>query len=320
MADLILCYIQQTFVDNDDGTVDIYDGNKHVFGLSAGSGSQDEGPPSKVQIQIVKTGGVITDFKMWACGGGLADNVQSEYVGQTISSGTLSMTSKGTSTFSDSQSGTSGTDQHHVTVNGPVNSSGIFTGAKTITMNHSSDVGSNDNAASLTLTQSASEFNFSGCGTGTFSDSSSGFSGSYTHNFSSESQLIDKNTSTAKGSYNIGLLAVGDGAIKVNFSDSGSAPGGSSFTHSETFSTGWNGDSAAEDASSSFISDVQNDTLGSTCSVSVATFAGDEIFDCSTAIEKTVTINQANLDSTCSNLELGHQWIDCWNETGQDSK
>ncbi|MCB1214242.1 MAG: hypothetical protein KDK66_02075 [Deltaproteobacteria bacterium] len=308
-GDLILCYIQTAFVTNSNLDVDIYDGQPHVFALDFGESQNEEdgGGPSKIRITITKdSSGQITDFSMYACGDQGDADAQSEYLNQTIGSdGSFTMVSKGVRGEQDA---------HLVEVEGTLNSSGRFT-SKTIDVSYTYQDTSGDFSGSgqSTLVQGSDQLTYSGFEGGSFSfETGEGtVEGTYSNRVYAVSELLDGN---ADGDpLNIGLYAIGDGAALVSWS--GSDTFGS---WSETATEGWNGDTTAPDSEAEEISSVEGQTLPTVTDVSIA-FTGDEIYDCTAdEPEATVIIDQTDLDETCSNLSLGHDYVDCYdiNEEG----
>lgn len=314
-GDLILCYVQNVITANLATILaageDPYDGNFHVVNLDFGGQQDEEGGPSKIRMKIVKdSSGNITQFVMYACD----ESDQQMYLNQTISGTDFSMTSKGT--FSDTNfSGSYQTD-----VAGTLNSAGLFTGTKTITNSHSAtNIPTSDlNWGAATMSQTSSAFTTSAYSKGAFTDTQQGVTGTYTDRVYSQGQIIDPNTSAA--TYDLGLLALGDGAVNGAFSGSFTM-GQNNFTWGETVNESWSGDTQLAVASNDFTSAAAAGTVP-TASESAPTisFSGVEVYDCSDTATVTVTVDQPSLDSSCSNLDLGHDWIDCWSETGQGTE
>ncbi len=317
-GDRILCYIQTTIaaakaagklVDANGKVLNVYDGQFHIANLNfVGSklcgesgqetcqkGDENSGPDNiKFKIASDSTTGAINNFEMHACSGG----TQNEYLSQAISGSDFSMKSK------EMGSHQGNNNKGSVTVSGKLNSKGHFTGTKTINMEMTGTDDSGTYWGVLNVDQSSDSIKMTGQMEG--SNAWQKQSCTYGNKVVSEAQLIDKNTDLDK--YNLGLLALGDGAVK------GTSSGGcGNNTWSETFQEGWNGDTTAPDSSSSYIAQVKDDTLPSSSQPSVS-FSGSEDYDCKGDVE--ITINFAELGvnfDACSNLELNHQYIDCHN-------
>ena len=129
--------MDEGLTDSGGNAIDIYDGNEHVFdlnleGLDSGEG-EDDGGPDHIKFAISKTGDVITSFEMFACIGG----AQQEYLNQTISGTTFSMTSIGTHNQGEDETSFS------TTVTGTLED-GNFVGTKNIDMNFLGSFEGND--------------------------------------------------------------------------------------------------------------------------------------------------------------------------------
>lgn len=281
-GDTILCYVKQM---NDQfaalSDVDVYDGSPHVFNISFSD--EDSGSDFPVKLQITKDStGKITDFKMWACEGGS----QTEYLHQNIDGSNFTMTSK----YVDD----GGTWSGSTSVTGTLNSSNQFT-SKTISNSNSYTQNSSSGYGSRTVVQGAENATISAWDKGTWSWQ--GGSGGFQRSFCSDAELL--NTSL------ISTIAVGSGAATGTVS--GSYDGG---TYEDTFSQGWNGDTTLPE-SNSFLTDLTCTAPDVGSAPSIA-FSGDEVFDCSTSNATTLTVNGSAVEAACSDLNLGWEWVNCW--------
>ncbi|MBI4237814.1 MAG: hypothetical protein HY696_05275 [Deltaproteobacteria bacterium] len=215
-GDRVLCYIQQTFEANQELGIDLYNGQPHIFDLDMVNEPEGRGGgPSKVQIQITRgADGSITDFAMHAC----RETTQNEYIHQTVTDGAFAMATK--HNYSDE----SGEGSESVTVNGTLES-GHFVGSKTIAGTFRWESSAFSGHGSGTVTQTPSTIDYSGYESGDYVQESE--SGSFSHRIFSAAQLIDGNDVAASG-YNLGLLALGDGAAHAIISGNLPAQGGAS--------------------------------------------------------------------------------------------
>ena len=282
-GDTILCYVKQ--MDDEFGAVsglDIYDGNPHTFNIVF---SDEDGGDFPVKLQIAKdSSGKITDFKMWACENG----TQTEYLHQSISGTSFSMTSKyvdgsGNDTWSGS-----------TTVTGTLNSSNQFTAKTIANLNNFSNTNS-VGYGERTVVQGAENATISGWDKGTWSWN--GGSGGYQRQFCSDAELLNPDL--------ISTIAVGSGAAQGIVS--GSYDGG---TYNDTFSQGWNGDTTLPE-SNSFLTSL-NCTVPDAGTASTVTFSGEEVYDCDTSSATTLTVNGTEIEAACSDLSLGWEWVNCW--------
>lgn len=288
-GDLILCYVKQ--MDDEFAAVaglDIYDGSPHVFKILVGG---DANNYFRVKLQITKdSSGNISDFVMKSCDGA----TQNEYLHQTISGTTFTMTSKyvdgsGDQTFSGT-----------TTVSGTLNSSNQFT-AKTITNLNSFNQTNGVGYGARTVVQGAENATISGWDKGTWSWS--GGSGGYQRSFCSDGELLNPSL--------ISTIAVGSGAAKGTVS--GSYDGG---TYSDTFSQGWNGDTTLPESNA--ILTALSCTAPEVSTETAIAFSGDEIFDCDISSATTLSVNETEIDSACSDLTLGWDWVNCWDTIESD--
>lgn len=305
-GDLILCYIQNIFAASNQ-SVDIYDGDFHTIGMDWTGADEGEegGGPSKVRMKIVKdSGGGITDFVMYACGDNGSEE-QTEYLSQTISGSTFSMTEKGVYTGQG--------DEYHwgSTVGGTLTSTGTFTGTKTVEISFDSTWGSNGSGnGSISWLQQSDSAIVTGFMTGGSSFGEGSFT--YEDRFYGALQLIDGNPANAE--YNIGLLALGSGCLTGETSGTWESDGfGEDW--GETYDDCWNGDTwAVQD------NDFSDDIVGAELpevSTQTADFEGDEVYDCADEVEATLAMADLmsaglDFDAACEGSQLGQEYIDCW--------
>lgn len=312
MGDLILCYIQQiytateglTIVDAntgetlEPGSIPIYDGAYHTFTLAFPENTEDgEGGPDHVKFKINKSGDVITGLEMFSCVSGS----QEMYLNQDIDGDDFTMGSKGVF----EQDCTSGFSS---TVTGTLNSAGEFVGSKGIAMNYTTECSDGSIFyGGSSVEQTADSMTLTGADAGTFIGGD-GNDGSYSVQVVAASELLDGNAADADP-YNIGLLALGDGAVSGSWS-------GSFGTDSweDDFTEGWNGDTTEEDATAAaeWLTIVSALDLPDAAEAVTVTFSGSDAYDCDDDVEAIITISDEGIFNSCSNLELGHEWINCW--------
>jgi len=310
-ADQVLCYIQNAFqgiTSAGGGTIDIYDGQYHLFALDFGSVAQDpnggpgggpDGGPSLIKMKLDKTGDTVTGLELFTCEDAATGPVQQEYIRQTISSTDFSMIAKGNS------HGPWGSDSHQVVVDGDLNDAGDFVGTKTITMSHSNTMSDgNTSNGEMVVRQGSSSLDLDGFEAGSFTSGTEDMI--FANRVTSNAELIDFNTPGT--TYQIGQLALGHGAAKMSMRN-GTRLQWTDFTQVE----GWNAATAQVDldTASSFVDAVLDKVLPETADV-VITFDPSQQFDCTGTPEATIPIDQLALDQACSALDLGHEWLDCW--------
>lgn len=326
-GDLIQCYVTSTFdAFASTNGIDLFDEQFHIFALnfdgadSNGSGENDGGP-DKIKVKAKKdANGNIVYFEMFAC----KDNAQEMYLLQTISGTDFSMTtvflgSEGTNTYSDK-----------ATVTGTLNSSGDFVDMvsalstpKVIHMQHvfGNTANGDDFWGDLTFNQSASGATLTGTmsGSNTFNSETCTF----TDNVAGSVSLVEGNASGTTD-YQIGLLGLGDGAVKASFTGGC----GSSDTWEETETEAWtaaDGMALSNAAASDYYEDVAAVTLTAKEEPTIALTADQTWAACGTATAE-ATVVFAELEAaaatgasplaSCSNLELNHDHIDCWHIMG----
>lgn len=321
-GDLIQCYITSTFDSFAEGEgIDIYDGEYHVFALDFTGSSFEEGEeeeeedagggPSLIKFKIDRnSAGEITSFEMFACGDNGDSDEQSMYLLQTIDGNDFNMRTKniggfGNEVFYDSVT-VSGTLSNGAFVD---NLNGELT-PKVIRMQHqleNPDFGF-DFWGDMTVTQYADEATISGDmeGSDSFSDSSCTFGNSMYGSLS----LVNTDSDTPLS------FEMRDGAALTQHS--GSCVGDDfSDSWDETNTYAWEGITALDldDASESvFHEDVVDADLPELSEPSIS-FDEDETYDCdSSEVEATVVFADLGIDvnEACSDLELGHQHINCW--------
>ncbi len=313
-GDEILCFVQNVVEVNPDLDFDIYDGTYHVIGLSIINDDEGgDGGPSKVKMKIHKDAdGNIDDFEMFACD---SSNEQKEYIHQTIGNGgSFSMTSKGFHQDDD------GSGSHHVTVTGTLED-GRFT-SKTIEIEHVWSGDEGDNFGASTVMQEPDAITYNGYDAGSYSNN--GNSGTYSNRGYARAQLIDGNEGNSEEDpYNIGLLAVGDGAARAIMSGE-STSGEWMGTWGDDVVQGWDGDTKVEDAAvaADYITVVQSVTpveAGTEAPVIAFDTSETDTGDCDEEPVATVTVDVQVMQTACSSYRLGHDWINCWEVTGQNN-
>lgn len=296
-ADMILCYVQNIVASDTTGQLPtIYDGSYHIFGLTI-TGEEQGQTPDHIKMKIVKTGDNITEFEMFACSSG----TQVEYLHQTISGSAFAMTSKGY------HQDASGSGRHQVGVSGTLNSSGYYT-AKEISQKNSGTWEGNTYWNEATVNQYVDSITYDGYDTGHYTDPNTGYDGSYTNRVYAQAQLIDPNASASNTSYDIGLIALGDGAahsVMANLWAEGQL-------WSEDVTQGWLGDTKEQDDTVSWYANVTGVTPPEAGTAPTIEFTGDEIYGCDGAEEVAVTGDQTTMDAACQRFQLGWDWINCY--------
>ena len=104
------------------------------------------------------------------------------------------------------------------------------------------------------------------------------------------------------------MLAIGDGAARAR--STGSNEYGS---WDDDFVEGWNGDTTRPDAEAAaeFIDLVSDAELVDPSNAPVITYDEGESFDCGTAPEATVVVDQETLNVVCGHLEIHNDWVQC---------
>lgn len=292
MGDRILCYVQAIASANPDlgvGLDQLYGNVPIDFGLSI----DDEEGPSKVRLRIKKEGDAITEFEMHACTG----SDQSEYLLQTISDGAFTMHMEGRHNEGEN------TSSFQTDVAGVLNGSGRFL-SKEITSSHIASWDNSDSTGQAVLVQEPESYTLTAFDSGEY-QSPEGGTGSHSARIYGEGQLLDSNAADADP-YDIGLLALGDGANKGSFTDN--------FNDQLREFTGveeWDGDTTLRVDSNDFSAAAEAGTLPTISSVSIA-FEGDEVYDCSSSVDATISVDTSTIDASCTHLELGYEWVNCW--------
>lgn len=316
-GDLILCYVQNIFeaavangmTDQSGNPIDIYDGNTHAFDLDLSSFSEGEGDngggPDHVRFQIIRnSNNVITTFKMWSCSSG----EQGEYINQTIDGSDFTMVSKSVYENENGRDG-SVTEYSQVDLTGTLNGDNQFVGTKNVNMKYNVP----DNRWGVMLfEQSSTSGIMSAYENGTFSSGEGDVS--ITNRLYSDMQLLDANTEGS--TYQIGLLALGDGAIYGSFSGTGDFG-----SFNDTVEEAWNGDSKNVESSNDHSANVSASDLPSSSEPTIAFDSSNgEDYDCSDTAEATIVLSDLDVDlnDSCSALQLSHTWIDCWNIMGEE--
>ncbi len=296
-GDRIQCYVAQVVKDNPNISVDPYDGNSHVFALNF-SGSSGGGP-NKVKMTIQRdSSGKITHFEMAACGGGGngSSNTQDEYLLQTIQASDFSMVSK-EKHAGDQQDDSTGGEAMRVT--GTLNSSGAFINTKTMDISYkfqSNKWGIGQSKA--TLQQTSDTISYSGFEGGSFiSQNGSGSFSDRIYAIAGLESPSDANT--------LDYTILGGAAHAIISGHQGSD------TWSDDRKQGWASDTTV-DPNSSFLAQLTQDPPAVT-SVDDVNFTGNEVFDCSSASDATVNVDESSLQTACAKLELDdHGYVNCW--------
>jgi len=297
-ADLILCYIQG--LNYDDVVVD--DGEYHAFGLDLSEDGEEEGAsPDHVRFKIARDdAGSITEFELFACRNGAI----MEYLRQAIDGNAVTITEKG-----QFASDGGGSGQHQADVVGTLNADGEYI-SKSVTVRDVNNMpGGGSHSGMFTIDQDASLFTTNGFQNGNWIFD--GNSGSYEDRAACLSEVIDANPAGAE--YDIGLLAVGDGACKVAH-DNSSNIAGSDDVWTQTFeeAEGYLGDSPfSSDVSMLDIFPVADETLPVVEAVVID--LSDIDYACDGEEEALIAGDNQEMKAACLNYDLGHNWIDCWN-------
>ncbi len=315
-ADLILCYVQNVFESVDDGTIDIYDGSHHVFALDFGppppGGDPEEfGGPSSVKMKLVRDeDDTIVEFEMFMCGdSGQAEETQTEYVRQVIDGADFSMVSKGFHADPEGQSA------HEVHVTGDLNDAAAFSGTKTVEMAYTGTHGNDNHSGEAVFVQGADFFSVDTYSSGTYEHD--GGQGTHSDQVNATGELLDSNTPGQP--YDIGDLALGHGAAKARFTGTWQQDQfEDEWDHTEV--EGWNGDTRQVDpvVSADFVDNVTGAQLVPVAPSVTVEFSPEESYGCDEPVEMVVPVDQVALDQACSGLDLGHDWINCWDIIGND--
>lgn len=317
MGALILCYVQNIFGGSDQ-TIDIYDGDFHIFGLDFSGLDEggEGGGPDKVKFKIVKDDdGAITDFVMYAC----EEGEQNEYLLQSIDGDDFVQDEEGI------HRGQYGVYNWGSSVTGTINSSGTFTDSKVIAIHFDStwlsdgeEVGGGN--GSITFTQAADSAELNGFMTG--SNTFNGETFTFTDQFAGAMQLLDGNEADAEN-YDIGLLALGSGCVKgINSGDAVDCDACTLQNWEEEYHECWDGDDLLVEEDNAFADATAAMELPA-ISDQTAGFSGDQVYDCSGEVEQTLVLADLGVDfeAACADFQLGHEHIDCWQtiQSGGDS-
>lgn len=307
-ADMILCFISQmnsafgAVTDSNGNVINIYDGNYHIFNLSIAG---DTGAPDRVKMKIVKTGGSITDFKMWMCKKSGDIHYQSEYTDQVINGASVSMTALGL--YSEGQN----SGRHYVNVSGTMDADRVYTTKTITTKNWNTDATDPTNWSETILTQTPGAFSFSGYNKGSYTDNSG--SGSYEDKTVGLGQMIGDTGSIA-------MLAMGDGAVR--YEQRGTSGGN---TYGQGGVNAWNGDTTAPEAAAS--NDYYTTADGSTYSTPAVqssaptiAFSSDQTWDCSDDVSVGIyslpETQFTTIATKCADYNFSNSWINCYSEIG----
>ena len=288
-GDRILCYVQNVVSDNQELGVDVYDGAEHIFDITDES---EGGAGFRVKMKITKQDGVITNFQMWQC----ENDAQKEYLGQNIDGSDFTMTAK--EFYSDQSSGS-----QQMAVTGTLNGDGEFT-EKTIASDYTNEWDGGSGYGSSVIEQGFDQAVVSEWqqGTWTWTDGQNSDEGTYADRVYGITELL--NTST------LSTIAVGDGAAIGVASGTCSGCGGGEYE--QDFTEGWDGDTTLSYPASAFIGDLSSDQIPDLGTEPTIAFSGEEVYDCTGDSEGSLTIDQTALDQACSDLDLGYDWVNCW--------
>jgi hypothetical protein len=314
--DKILCYISAMKATGIiPSSENVYDGNWHHWALSGmdadGDGNPDPGAPL-VKFRITKdSSGKISDFKMYSCFGESGGNpVQSEYISQSFSGSSATVTSKYIGSESTATFGA------EVTASGEVNSSGEWISKNLVARNYHNDSGSSFSMF-MDMNQYADYITLSGYQKGAFTFDVDFGSGPSSTTFTFDNKM-DTYVELINPE-NLSDLALGHGSSKV---DIVMTMTGDLFNYSESFVESWNGDTRQIDLSGPYVANVSSATLMSSSAPSAITFGAGEDWDCDvSSISETVAdMNDGNLISTGMGVAMmacedkfgsGSEWIDC---------
>jgi len=292
LGDILLCFVQTMASSGLFGLSDaqFYDGVFHTFALTSAAGLIDH-----FRVKVLRnTLGQITDFTMQTC----ANGTLTGFLSQTIQSNTMTMHSEG-SVAAENIAGT-----YQIDVRGELNTNRLYT-SKTVLTGSVLNFFGNTYRGEQVFVQGANTYTLSGYEAGAYTFN--GFSGNFENQLYASGQLIDGNVSPSASTYDIGLLALGDGAATTILSNTFDTE---QFTFNDVQS--WNGDTTAIVASNEHTSAAQSGTPPN-ISIPNIQFTGDEVYDCSAIPEATLTLDVTAIENACAHLTLGHQWIDCWN-------
>jgi len=271
------------------------DGNYHYVLLS-GAGGGD----GKIKFRITKSGDTITGMDMFS---GFGGGVQTEYVSMATSGSTITLTSV------QYYTGGGQTSRGRVTVSGTVNSSGVWTSAKTMvaeaTRSETSPSTRTQNSR-IELVQYSDRYQVTGYDTG--SDNGN----SFTTQVFSLVQLLTPNP--------LSTLALGEGTAKISMTHASYG----SFAQTRA----WNGDTRvaiSPATTADYYTTVDATSLPSAPSSYDTTFTAAETWDLTPPAGEsfiTSTFSAMEADATASaafaqcNTNYGYEgesnWPDCW--------
>lgn len=239
-----------------------------------------------VKVQMVKTAGAISSFKMWSCfGGSVSVPEQSEYISQTFSGGTATVVSKylggeNTATYGSSMTATGAFDTTWT--------------SKNITGFRYYDDSPSLNVMEINMDQFANLVRFSMAMNGRFG------SDTFINRFYTVAQLLGDTLSE---------IAIGSGSSKSNMSYDQDTDG-VDFTDAATYS--WDGDTRMNLGTASdgdfFATADAGSVPAAPNTAQTVTFTGDEAWDCSLPTGETWT--DANFSSGGAGIVTGMQACD----------
>ena len=306
-ADMVMCFVD--YIDTHEGFIDtgtdIYDGAWHIFKLDV---TNDPGAPDKVKMRVAKNeAGSITSLEMFMC----KDGTQNGYALQMIDGAAFALQTTGSSVTAE------GGGWYRINVDGMLNPSGTFA-TKTIVNKASGIWGGNAQWQESTLTHTPSAFAFTGYEAGEYTGV--GGTGTYQNAGYAEGELIDTNTSFTGDTYDIGQLAIGDGAVKYLLQG---AEGGTSYGPTAGLDA-WYGDTrlpvaAPTDETPFYVAAIGGTPPDAGAAAPDITFASGETWDCSDDVATAAaipTMNGAAMNTACQRYMLDHERVNCWEILG----
>lgn len=300
--DKILCYMgKMKSADVIPSTLNVADGLPHYIKLvnlpNEGGGDRNSTP--QIKFQIVKSNGTISSFKMWSCFSGTSTvPVQSEYIEQSFTGETATVSSK----YLGSESG--------ATFGSSMTATGTFTAGAWSSKNISGYKYYSQSGSSfvntLNLNQYSNRIDMSIAMKGVYGGNT------FENRFFTIAQIINATS--------LATTAIGDGSSKYSMSYTPSV--GSPFTQSGTVS--WNGDTKMNlgtassgdyytAANAGTVPDAPN-------TAATVTFTGDQAWDCTAPageafVEANFTLGgttiQQGMQACDAKYISNNQWVNC---------